>query len=216
MIVRIRWRRSIHSPRELVRRCAQGFFFAAGFLALGLCGLAYLESALYQVSEGSRLDRALRSAPPEEAAEHLRLAISNGSPFGRIEIPRIGVSVVVVEGITPRTLKLAAGHIPGTAFPGEPGNAGIAAHRDTFFRNLRKIKTGDTIVVTALYGSFRYSVDSARIVKTTDVGALDDSSAPSLTLVTCYPFYYVGPAPKRFIVRARQIPGPFSDTRTNQ
>lgn len=167
----------------------------------------YLESALYQASEGSRLDNRLRSVPPAHAADSLRLAIQNGSPFGRIEISRIGVSVMVVEGVTARSLKLAAGHIPGTAFPGELGNVGIAAHRDTFFRSLRKIKTGDTIVLTALYGSFVYSVDVARIVDATDLRVLDRSGTPSLTLVTCYPFYYVGPAPERFIVRARQISG---------
>lgn len=111
---------------------------------------------------------------------------------------------MVVEGVKPRSLKLAVGHIPGTALPGEPGNVGIAGHRDTFFRGLRRIRARDTITLTMPYGSYQYSVESTQIVDPTDVQVLQASSEPILTLVTCYPFYYVGPAPMRFVVKARQ------------
>lgn len=111
---------------------------------------------------------------------------------------------MVVEGVKPRSLKLAVGHIPGTALPGGPGNVGIAGHRDTFFRRLRGIHTRDKITLTMPYGSYQYSVESTQIVEPTDVQVLQTSNEPILTLVTCYPFYYVGPAPKRFVVKARQ------------
>ncbi|HWB87205.1 MAG TPA: class D sortase [Bryobacteraceae bacterium] len=130
--------------------------------------------------------------------------VQPGSPVSRIEIPRLGLSVVVVEGVRPRDLKLAAGHIPGTALPGEAGNIGIAGHRDTFFRKLGTIREHDRILMTTLRGTKLYSVESTEIVDPTEVQVLDHSAEPILTLVTCYPFYFVGPAPKRFIVRARE------------
>jgi sortase A len=114
------------------------------------------------------------------------------------------MSDVVLEGTIPRVLRVAAGHIRGTALPGAAGNIGIAAHRDTLFRPLRNIRRMDEIVVTTSYGTFRYVVDKVEIVDPSDVQVLDRTSDPELTLVTCYPFTYIGPAPKRFIVHARR------------
>ena len=110
---------------------------------------------------------------------------------------------MVVEGVRPEDLRFAAGHIPGTALPGERGNIGIAAHRDTFFSKLGGIHLSDRIAVTTLTGTQNYVVDSIRIVDSTDIQVLNPSDRPILTLVTCYPFYYIGSAPKRFIVRAQ-------------
>jgi sortase A len=124
--------------------------------------------------------------------------------IGRMEIPRLSVSIMVLEGTSATNLRVAAGHIPGTALPGVVGNVGIAAHRDTFFRPLRHVQPKDTIVLTTSYGTFRYVVDAIEIVGPTDVQVLHRTSNRELTLVTCYPFFYVGPAPKRFIVHARQ------------
>ena len=112
---------------------------------------------------------------------------------------------MVSEGIRPHTLVRAAGHIPGTAFPDEPGNVGIAGHRDTFFRKLSGIRKEDLITLTTPVGSYRYSVEWTRVVAPEDVAVLNPSRAATLTLVTCYPFSYLGPAPQRFIVRARRI-----------
>jgi len=126
--------------------------------------------------------------------------------MSKIEIPRLGVSEVVVEGVSFRSLRVAAGHVPGTAFPGESGNVAIAGHRDTFFRKLSQIRSRDQITLTTLRGSFNYSVESTRIVEPTAVEVLRPSREPTLTLITCYPFSYIGPAPKRFIVIARQMP----------
>ena len=126
-----------------------------------------------------------------------------GQPMGRIEIPRLHLSVMVLEGTAPQILRSAAGHIHGTALPGAAGNMGIAAHRDTFFRPLRDLRRDDEILVTTSYGIFRYVVNAIEIVDPSDVQVLHQTADPQLTLVTCYPFSYVGPAPKRFIVHAR-------------
>jgi len=139
------------------------------------------------------LPRALVLIPPR-----------TGEPVGRIDIPRIHLSVTVLEGTAPKILRVAAGHINGTGLPGFTGNIGIAAHRDTFFRPLRQIQSQDSILVTTSYGTFRYVVDRIEIVDPTDVQVLHRTHDAELTLVTCYPFTYLGAAPKRFVVHARQ------------
>jgi len=104
------------------------------------------------------------------------------------------------------TLRRAVGHIPDTALPGQPGNVGISGHRDTFFRPLKDLKIKDEIQFSTWNGDFRYVVESLTVVDPNNVGVLAPSSENLLTLVTCYPFFYIGAAPKRFVVRARQTP----------
>src|SRR5579859_5641498 len=145
------------------------------------------------------------SPAPAEGRKTRRHAVKKGDIVGRLVIPRLNVRVMVREGDDEGTLHLAAGHIPSTALPGDQGNVGFAAHRDTFFRPLRNIKAKDRILVSTLDGDYEYQVNSTEIVSPTDVGVLKASSTHELTLVTCYPFYYVGSAPKRFIVHAVQI-----------
>ena len=125
--------------------------------------------------------------------------------LGRLKIPRLHVAAMVREGADSGTLRTAIGHIPGTALPGKTGNVGLAGHRDTFFRALRDIEKDDAIDFETDSGTFRYAVQSTRIVSPRDVSVLTASSGRTLTLVTCYPFYYVGSAPKRFIVRAVEV-----------
>jgi sortase A len=127
--------------------------------------------------------------------------------LGRIEISSIGLAAMIMEGIDGRTLRHAVGHIPGTPRPGQQGNVAIAGHRDTFFRGLRNIRKDDEITLTTLNGTYRYRVDSTQVVAPEHTEVLDDSGEAILTLVTCYPFYFVGSAPKRFVVRAHRIPG---------
>jgi sortase A len=127
--------------------------------------------------------------------------------IGRIEIPRIGLKAMILEGATSRTLALALGHIPGTALPGSEGNIGIAGHRDTFFRGLRGVHPGDAIVLTTRERSYHYRVQSCEVVGPLETRVLGNTPEPALTLVTCYPFYYVGPAPQRFIVHATRSAG---------
>ena len=122
--------------------------------------------------------------------------------IGRIEIPRLSLSVMTREGADAATLRRAVGHVPSTALPGEPGNAAFAGHRDTFFRKLRDVRKGDEIVFTTSAGTHRYVVNELRVVQPSDVSVLEPTASPVLTLVTCYPFNYIGPAPERFIVRA--------------
>jgi len=137
--------------------------------------------------------------------------VPTGEDIGRIEIPRLGISSIVRQGVDDGTLGRAVGHVPYTPLPGQTGNVGLAAHRDTYFRNLRGIREGDLIRLRTPKGTFEYTVESLRVVSPTTVEVLDPTPTPSLTLVTCYPFNYVGHAPKRFIVRATQkttgVPG---------
>jgi LPXTG-site transpeptidase (sortase) family protein len=180
---------------------AEVCLWTAGFLALGYCGSVGIKAWLAQ-SEGSQEIEAGsgRSHPhrfaPRSAA---------GSLVGRVEIPRLGISVVVFEGTDSNILELGAGHWTGSALPGESGNVVMAAHRDTFFRDLRNIRDSDVVNVSTTQGTRRYLVDSTRVVDSHEVGVLAPTPQPSLTLITCYPFEYFGHAPQRFIVRAREI-----------
>ena len=113
---------------------------------------------------------------------------------------------MVKEGTDEDILARAVGHLPSSPVPGVPGNVAVAGHRDTFFRPLRNLRLHDRILFTTWQGrTFEYEVESEKIVRPTDVSVLQASAEPTLTLVTCYPFYYVGSAPKRFIARARQV-----------
>jgi sortase A len=128
-----------------------------------------------------------------------------GDWIGRLEIPRIDLSATVLEGSDDATLSRAAGHIEDTALPGTVGNAGIAAHRDTIFRPVRNLKVGDVITVTTGDGVYDYRVDRTMIVNPEDVYVLDPTERATLTLVTCYPFTFIGHAPQRFIVQASLV-----------
>jgi sortase A len=141
-----------------------------------------------------------RSAPSPPAA---RPSVHDGTLIGRLQIPRLGLSAIVMEGVSARTLRFAVGHVPGTPLPGQPGNVSLSAHRDTFFRELRKIQPGNVITLSTVNGDLhRYRVGAIRVVSPNDVKILDAYSGPGINLITCYPFYYVGPAPQRFIVHA--------------
>ena len=105
-------------------------------------------------------------------------------------------------------MSLAVGHIPGTALPGESGNIGLAGHRDTFFRRLRDIRADDEIRVVTAGGTFSFRVEATNVVQPHDTWVLNATTEPTLTLVTCYPFSYIGSAPQRFIVKASAAPRP--------
>lgn len=124
-----------------------------------------------------------------------------------LRIPRLELEVPVHDGTSDAVLDLAAGRIEGTALPGTPGNVGIAAHRDGFFRILKDIKEGDTLVLDTPVATEQYKVEWIRITVPTDVSVIDPTPGPAVTLVGCYPFYHVGPAPQRFIVRAVPVAG---------
>ncbi len=146
-------------------------------------------------------ENAERAQPIPRSAYPLR----PGMVVGRLRIPRLSLEVMVREGASESTLRRAVGHIPGTGLPGQTGNVALAGHRDTFFRPLRNIRKDDAIDLDTGHGTLRYLVTSTEIVSPRDVSVLKASSGKTLTLVTCYPFYYVGSAPKRFIVRAVEV-----------
>ena len=123
-------------------------------------------------------------------------------PLATLQIRRLGVNVVVLGGTDDWTLNRAVGHIDGTPKPGDIGNVGLAGHRDGFFRPLKDVAVGDLIELATGERVDRYRVTETWIVDPSDVWVLDRTESPSLTLVTCYPFYFIGSAPKRFIVRA--------------
>lgn len=170
---------------------------------------ASFEKGAEQVRPAPGEEQQEKREKKEEKKEEPPLPLNDGELVGRIAIPRVGVSAIVLEGVGKRELRRGAGRIPATAHPGEDkGNVGIAAHRDSFFRGLKDIREDDEIELTTLDGTFRYRVEWTKIVKPTDVSVLAPTEEPALTLVTCYPFYYVGSAPRRFIVRATRVPEP--------
>ena len=210
-----------HSRRKTLR-WVEWLLLLVGFLCVGYFLYTYFEAQLYQAFEDRELDKILadtaatgtsgtarEDAPPAPRAAP-RPTFAAGSTVGRIEIPRLGVSAVIRAGSDARTLRLAVGYIPGTALPGDRGNFGLAGHRDTFFRKLRDINPDDEIRIVTQNGVFIYYVQRTSIVMPQDVWVLDPTNYPALTLVTCYPFNYIGSAPKRFIVRAaiRTTPAP--------
>jgi sortase A len=151
--------------------------------------------------ESRKLDFALRSTRRIEAYTSSRAADVAG-PIAVLTIERISLEVPVFDGTDELILNRGVGRISGTARPGQEGNIGIAGHRDGFFRGLKDIQIGDSVVLTTLYGRSTYAVDRIEIVTPEDVGVLQPKEHPALTLVTCYPFYFVGHAPQRFIVHA--------------
>lgn len=179
-------------------------FFVIGTLLLTYVAFTLLETKLYQDNQSHQLDQALASPALSARAGD---AGREGALLGRIKINAIGLSAIIQEGVENETLRHAVGHIPGTSPPGERGNIALAAHRDTFFKGLRNIRPDDEILLTTTNGNYRYRVVSTQVVEPEDTKVLDDSEDDILTLVTCYPFNFVGSAPQRFIVRANKFPG---------
>jgi sortase A len=199
--------------RHPLFRIASWLFGVLGIASLAFVAYSLVDANLFQAYENWRLNHALRTSVVEAklltvsstVTVHPPPATPPGTTLGRIEISRIGVAVIMVEGTDEVALRKAVGHISGTAMPGQPGNVGIAGHRDGFFRPLRNIRLNDEITLTTFNGSFHYRVESVKIVTPQDSEVLIDSGGSFLTLVTCYPFYFVGSAPSRFIVRAHKI-----------
>jgi sortase A len=179
-------------------------FVSTGILALGYVGMTLLDARLYQASAKRSLESEIQ-VEKEHKVVQPKPAVKVGDVLGRMDIPRLGVSVAVLQGTSSRMLRLGVGHIEGTPLPGEPGNSGIAGHRDTFFRELKDIRRNDQIQLQTADGLIRYQVDWTKVVAPDDTSVFARSTETGLTLVTCYPFYFVGPAPNRFIAHATQV-----------
>ncbi len=188
--------------RWLLRGIRYLLYFG-GILALGYVGFTLLDARLYEVSAKRSLENQIQ-VENEQDASTPKPEVKNGDVLGRMDIPRLGISVAVLEGTNSRILRLGVGHIKGTALPGDPGNSGIAGHRDTFLRALKDVRRNDEIEIQTANGRFRYQVDWVKVVAPNDTSVLIPSTESALTLVTCYPFYYVGPSPNRFVVRAHK------------
>jgi len=186
-------------------RWTRRLLLIAGTLAVCYVAITLLRAKLCQEAAGKALEEQI--AAQQHKLSLSRAVAKEGDVLGRIEIPRLGVKVAILEGTTSQTLRLGVGHIEGTALPGENGNIGIAGHRDTYFRALKDIRTNDEIQIQTATGLSRFAVDSVEIVDPGDIGVLAPSAGPALTLVTCYPFHFIGAAPKRFVVHAHILSG---------
>jgi sortase A len=180
-----------------------------GGAALGWCLAVMADAHIAQWLARERLESippaTTSSAPATTLPAPSRAIPETGTPLAELSIPRIGLSVVVMEGSDEHTLRRGLGHIETTPLPGESGNVAIAGHRDSFFRPLRNIQVGDDIWLNTPKEPVHYRVSSFRVVNPTEVSVIDPTTDAVLTLVTCYPFYFVGSAPDRFIVRASLV-----------
>jgi sortase A len=184
--------------------------------ALGLAGLVWWGAYQLGVTSSAQEDlqrfAALRVAPDQSlwspqrvSAWRQALSAPAPDPLAVLRVPKIRLEVAVLPGTDDRTLDRSVGHIEGTSQPGTDGNVGIAGHRDGFFRGLKDLVTGDLIELDTVQGTEAYRVERTWVVSPEDVSVLDATSTRALTLVTCYPFYFVGSAPDRFIVRAVRV-----------
>jgi len=190
--------------------------------ALWICGVALLgwaaaiagDALWYQhrAAAALRAEPAAVAAPPTDGgigtpapAGAGAAAIAAGTPLAQLVVPRLGTRVVVAEGVDATVLRRAAGRLPTSARFDEDGNVAVAGHRDTFFRSLEQIRAGDRVVVERAGGRSEYEVEWAAVVEPARVEVTREAGYPALTLVTCYPFHYVGEAPYRFVVRARRV-----------
>ena len=182
-------------------RWTRTLLFLTGALAVSYVTLTLLHSKLYQQAANNTLEKQI-SVQEQHKVSLSAVVARQGDVLGRIEIPRLGVMIAILEGTSAQTLRLGVGHIEGTALPGDPGNSGIAGHRDTFFRPLKDIRPSDEIQIQTATGLSRYQVDWVRIVAPDDAGILASSAGSTITLITCYPFHLIGAAPERFAVHA--------------
>jgi sortase A len=181
--------------------CAAVLVEARFHQAVPVSGQLVVTQTAVPVLPGDRGNAAPRRPAPSAPAV--------GSLIGRLEAPSVRMTTNVLEGSDDGTLRRGAGHIEDTPFPGQPGNVGIAGHRDTVFRPLRHVKVGDPLHITTPDRTYQYRISKTLIVGPDDVYVLDPTDRPTVTLVTCYPFDFIGHAPKRFIVQAELTePGP--------
>jgi len=188
----------------MIRSRVEKLLLLLGLVAIGFWAWSHIRTSIFQRQAGAVFDRSIHNPSPTLGVTP---SVKNGDLLGRLTIPRLHLSAMVREGDDARSLDVALGHIPGTPLPGQPGNVAIAGHRDTLFRGLGRVSANDLIQFQTLAGHYySYLVESTAIVKPRNIEVLKPSPYSEITLVTCYPFDYVGSAPDRFIVKARLIP----------
>ena len=174
------------------------------WLLLGI-GIGCLGTYAYETVEARRFQAEHAAEFARAAQAYAPVTVRSGGLVGMLDVPRLNLTTPVIEGDDDSTLKRAVGHLPDTPFPWEDGNSALAGHRDGLFRPLKDIKVGDEIRFRTSRDEYRYRVTETLIVQPDDVSVLEKRPQPSLTLITCYPFYYVGNAPKRFIIHAERL-----------
>ncbi|HET9481676.1 MAG TPA: class D sortase [Candidatus Polarisedimenticolia bacterium] len=210
-----------NAPNNRLRRMGRALAGRSAWVLIGIgaacllwCGLVLADAGLFEAMQSARLEtilsqgtRVLSELRPGGGfrADAAREEAGRTGLVGRIEIPEAGVSAIIMEGDDAATLRRSVGHLPGTAFPGESGNAALAGHRERHFRGLRRVEPGDEIRIDTPDGEFRYEVVTTDVVPPDRVDVLRQGASASLTLITCHPFDFVGPAPNRYIVTARLV-----------
>lgn len=196
---------AITSVMEWIERA----LLAMGIMLAAWSGLTHLERSYLEhlpVPPASAVK--MTSLPGEGHATDLgrgtsrTRAVTGGTWLARLEAPSVNLTATVLEGTDDSTLRRSAGHIEGTAYPGSTGNVGIAGHRDTTFRPVRNLKVGDQLLLTTVDRVFEYRIAATKVVNPADVYVLDPGERPLLTLVTCFPFTFIGNARQRYIVHA--------------
>jgi sortase A len=185
------------SRTDGAQRIVARLLLTAGLLMLAYAAYVVIDAKAYQANEQRRFAHARQDATTAPA-------LVDGGAIGEIQIPRLGLRAMVVQGDSAAILQRAVGHLADTALPGESGNVVLAGHRDTFFRPLKRVLAGDAITLKTRDGDFAYLVESTAVVPPGDVQVLQPTGGRILTLITCFPFSFVGSAPDRFIVRARE------------
>lgn len=189
---------------RIVQRWLARTLLACGITALGWVAATFVSTTFYRRSLHTALENLESLAVPgREPIRPTSLAI--GEPIGTLEIVRVGLAGVVVEGDDTAVLDAAIGHLPDTPLPWNNGNSALAAHRDALFKPLERVRVGDLVRLRTPHGTLDYRVRETLIVGPEDLWVLDPTPIPTLTLISCYPFRYVGAAPQRFIVRADRM-----------
>jgi len=201
-----------------VRRLLAIGLLLTGLTFLGAWTWEQLDTRWFQETQNRRLAELqhTRSSSPKAKTSSTSSARRKEKPastvpprtgelIGKIDIDRVGLSAIIAEGTDNRTLRRAVGHVPSTPLPGDDGNVVLAGHRDSFFRALRTVVEGDRIELTTPGATLAYEITSIEVVGAEDTDVLWPTKEKSLTLITCYPFHYIGPAPDRYVVRARQL-----------
>lgn len=192
---------SIESSKDFVRRHFSVILIVIGAMLLGYVGMEYADMLWSQRQLQKQWAMQQARAHGQGDAETVA-----DDGLTRLTIPKIDLAAVVVEGTNRKQLLLGPGHMAGTPAPGERGNSVITAHRDTFFRHIYELQKGDELVVQRKGKIYRYAVLTKKIVKPTDTSVVDQANDESrLTLITCYPTYYIGPAPERLVVTGKLI-----------
>ncbi|MBZ5525378.1 MAG: class D sortase [Acidobacteriia bacterium] len=204
--------KSKSTGRERLQAClrwSERVLWTTALVLLAFLAFAFLQARIYQ-NRAERYLESLRNAPRPAISEAAPTPAPTPAPvegdiLGRIEVPRLRITAPILEGTSNRTLRLGVGHIEDTALPGMHGNSALAGHRDTFFRALQGIRVDDEIQITTPGTESRYQVEWMKVVNPDDLSVLEPSSDSGITLVTCYPFKFIGHAPRRFVVHARAL-----------